>query len=81
VAPAASFAILLYYGIANLAALRMPRSERLYPGAVPAFGLAACVGLAASLAWRTAALGLAVLAAGYLVRAVSRSLAGPGARD
>jgi len=33
VAPAASFAILLYYAVANLAALRMPRAAKLYPDA------------------------------------------------
>jgi len=75
IVPAASFAILLYYAIANLAALRMPREARLYPNAVPAVGLAACLVLAASLAPRTMALGVGVLALGFVVRAAVRALA------
>lgn len=72
IAAAASFAILVYYGIANLAALRMPRQAKLYPDAVPAVGLAACALLAVSLPARTAAVGVAVLAAGMLLRAALR---------
>ena len=74
IAAAASFAILLYYAIANLSALRMPREAKLYPDAVPAVGLAACALLAASLSPRTALTGLAVLAAGFVVRLAVRSL-------
>jgi len=81
IAPAASFAILLYYAVANLAALRMPRAAKLYPDAVPAAGLAACLLLAASLPWRTAAAGVAVLAAGFALRAAVRALAGDARRD
>jgi APA family basic amino acid/polyamine antiporter len=81
IAPAASFAILLYYAIANLAALRMPRDAKLYPDAVPTLGLAACLLLAASLPWRTAAVGVAVLAAGFVVRAAARALAGAEVGD
>jgi basic amino acid/polyamine antiporter, APA family len=44
VAGAASFTILLYYSIANLAALRMRPEDRLYPNWVPVLGLI--------LAWR-----------------------------
>lgn len=75
IAPAASFAILLYYAIANLAALRLPREHRLYPPAVPAVGLAACAILAASLEPRTMLIGAAVLAAGFAVRGLGRALA------
>ncbi|HET7462687.1 MAG TPA: APC family permease [Longimicrobium sp.] len=81
IVPAATFAILLYYAVANLAALRMPRAARLYPSAVPAVGLAACLGLAASLAPRTIGLGAAVLAGGFVVRAAVRALARPAWGD
>ncbi|HSU16903.1 APC family permease [Longimicrobium sp.] len=81
IAPAASFAILLYYALANLAALRMPREGRLYPDAVPAVGLAACALLAASIPPRTMGVGIAVLAAGFIVRAAARTLAGPAGGD
>lgn len=72
VASAASFTILIYYGIANAAALRMPRSAKLYPDAVPAIGLASCVLLAASLAPWVMSAGAAVLAAGFVVRRIVR---------
>ena len=38
--------VLVYYGVANLCALRQPRDERRFPRVVPALGLALCVGLA-----------------------------------
>lgn len=72
VASAASFTILIYYGIANAAALRMPRPAKLYPDAVPAIGLASCALLAASLAPWVMATGAAVLAAGFAVRRIVR---------
>ena len=73
VASAASFTILVYYGIANLAALRMPPAGKLYPDAVPAVGLAGCAVLAASLAPAVVVTGLVVLAAGLVVRAAVRA--------
>ncbi|CAN5720253.1 APC family permease [soil metagenome] len=72
VAAAASFTILIYYGIANLAALRMPERARLYPRIVPVFGLVSCATLALSLSRPTIVTGLAVLAAGLLLRWVVR---------
>ena len=70
VAAAASFTILLYYAIANLAALRMPAERKRFPDAVPVVGLAACVLLAFALPVRTIAIGLGLLAAGFAVRAL-----------
>jgi basic amino acid/polyamine antiporter, APA family len=67
-ARAASFTILLYYAIANLAALRMPAGGKRFPDAVPAFGLAACCLLAVSLPAGTIGAGAALLAAGVLYR-------------
>jgi APA family basic amino acid/polyamine antiporter len=68
VASAASFTILVYYGIANLAALRMPVEGKLYPDMVPLVGLVACVVLAVSLSPAVVLTGIAVLAAGFVVR-------------
>jgi APA family basic amino acid/polyamine antiporter len=48
VAAAASFTILVYYAIANIAALRMPSAGKLYSDAVPLVGLATCSLLALS---------------------------------
>jgi APA family basic amino acid/polyamine antiporter len=72
VAAAASFAILIYYGLANLAALRMPPAARLYPNAVPLVGLVTCVVLALSLAPDVIATGGAILIAGLGLRFVAR---------
>jgi APA family basic amino acid/polyamine antiporter len=72
VASAASFAILIYYGIANLAALRMPREAKLFHDAVPIIGLAACTLLALSLAPTVILKGLGVLLLGFVLRAMVR---------
>jgi APA family basic amino acid/polyamine antiporter len=68
VAATASFTILVYYGIANLAALRMPPRAKLYPDLVPRVGLVTCTLLALSLTPATMAAGVGVLAAGFAVR-------------
>lgn len=82
VASAASFTILIYYGIANLAALRMPRAGKLYPDAVPRLGLASCAVLALSLSPPVIATGLALLAAGFALRwALQRTAAPPGGEN
>jgi APA family basic amino acid/polyamine antiporter len=76
VAAAAAFTILVYYGIANLAALRMPRAQKLFHDAVPLFGLLACTVLAFSLSLATVLTGVAILAVGFAVRFASRAIAG-----
>lgn len=72
VASAASFTILLYYGIANVAALRMPAQRKRYADAVPLIGLIGCSLLAASLPWQVMATGIAVLLAGSVLRIILR---------
>jgi APA family basic amino acid/polyamine antiporter len=52
VASAASFTLLIYYGIANVAALRMPRENK-----IPALGLVSCAVLATSLPMPVIAMG------------------------
>lgn len=68
VATAAAFTILVYYGIANVAALKMPARHKLYPNLVPAVGVIACAALAVSLDLRTIAVGSALLVVGLLLR-------------
>ncbi len=68
VASAASFTILVYYGIANLAALRMPARAKLYPDFVPIAGFIGCGVLAFSLSASVIVAGVVVLAVGLLVR-------------
>lgn len=70
VAAAASFAILVYYGIANWAALRLDRADRLYHPFVPAAGLLVCAVLAASLRRNVIAGGIVILMSGLVVRSV-----------
>ncbi len=70
VATAAAFTILVYYGIANIAALKMPSEMKLYPNLVPLIGVTACALLAISLSAETILTGLAVLATGVVLRLV-----------
>jgi basic amino acid/polyamine antiporter, APA family len=76
VASAASFTILVYYGIANLAALRMPKKAKLFFDAVPIVGLVSCAALAASLPAAVVAAGVAVLTVGVALRIGVRALRG-----
>jgi basic amino acid/polyamine antiporter, APA family len=69
---AAAFTILLYYSIANLAAMRMNPEDRLFPAWVPVCGLISCLVLAATLPLTVIASGLGLLVAGFLVRWLSR---------
>jgi basic amino acid/polyamine antiporter, APA family len=61
----ATFTILVYYTITNLAALRMPVEKRLYPSWIPVLGLVFCLVLAASQRPATIVGGLALLAVGF----------------
>lgn len=66
------FAVLLYYGVANAAALTLHRDQP-WRRALSGFGLLGCVGLAALLPPVAVLSGLAVLLAGLAVRAVLRA--------
>jgi basic amino acid/polyamine antiporter, APA family len=68
VVAAATFTILVYYMITNLAALRMPADKKLYPTWIAVLGLASCVILAASQRPITIASGVVLLAIGFGVR-------------
>lgn len=68
VASAAAFTILLYYGITNLAALRLARAQRLFPQWVAVAGLVVCNVLAVSLPVSTIGMGCLVLGLGFLLR-------------
>jgi APA family basic amino acid/polyamine antiporter len=67
-ASAASFAILLYYGIANAAALRLPRHAKPYGDTVPIIGLASCLLLSFSLQPSVIATGVVTLMCGFLLK-------------
>jgi len=64
----ASFTILLYYSITNIAALRQPSTEQLYGKTVPILGLIGCVAMAVSLPIEVVLSGIGLLSAGFLFR-------------
>lgn len=65
-----SFGVLLYYFVANVAALRQGSAVRRYPRWLQLAGAVGCVGLAAMLPWQSVAGGLVVVAIGIVLRAV-----------
>ncbi|MGI5274072.1 APC family permease [Nonomuraea sp. CA-218870] len=70
-----SFGVLVYYAIANAAALTLGRDEGAPPKAVPVLGLALCLLLAATLPLPSVVAGLIVFAVGAALWAVRRRLA------
>ncbi|WP_165068014.1 APC family permease [Marisediminicola senii] len=65
-----SFGVLLYYLVANIAALTQGMPERRYPRALAVTGAIGCVTLVATLPAQAIAVGIAVLLVGVLGRAV-----------
>ncbi len=74
VVSAAAFTILVYYSIANIAALRLDTAQKLYPKWIAVLGLISCVLLALSLPIATIATGIGILAVGFLLRIVFRKM-------
>ncbi|MCC6907772.1 MAG: amino acid permease [Phycisphaerales bacterium] len=70
-----AFTVLIYYAITNLAALRLPAEQRLYPLIFPWGGLVGCVFLAFWVEWQIWVAGLGLIAAGLVWHAVARTLA------
>jgi APA family basic amino acid/polyamine antiporter len=70
-----AFAVLVYYAITNLAALRLPAEHRRLPRAVAALGLVSCLALAPWVDLAVWATGLGLIAVGLLWHAVARALA------
>jgi basic amino acid/polyamine antiporter, APA family len=71
-----AFAVLVYYAVANAAALALARHERRWPRALAATGLAGCLVLAFSLPATSVVAGTVVLAAGIAARSVRRAAQG-----
>ena len=67
-----AFSVLVYYAITNLAALRLPRGQRLFHPSVAIAGLAACLVLAFFVPPDIWLWGLALIAGGLGWRALSR---------
>jgi APA family basic amino acid/polyamine antiporter len=58
--------VLIYYGITNWAALRLPVQARLYPRFIAWLGLVGCLGLAAFVDWRYWLIGASLLVLGLV---------------
>jgi APA family basic amino acid/polyamine antiporter len=69
-----AFTILVYYAVTNLAALRLPKDQRLYPPLVAWAGLAGCVFLAIWVPRDIWLPGLGLIAVGLLWRLLARRL-------
>jgi len=69
-----AFAVLVYYSLTNLAALRLSKDERLYPAWISAVGLVACGFLAFWVDREVWLTGLGVLAGGLVLRPIIRSV-------
>ena len=72
-----AFTVLIYYGLTNLAALRLGPADRLYPRIISVVGLIGCVLLAwwvDPAIWLT---GLGLLLAGLILRTLVRRLQNP----
>jgi APA family basic amino acid/polyamine antiporter len=67
-----SFAVLVYYAVANASALTLPTKQRRYPQWVAALGLIGCAVLALSLPLGTIAAGSAVLVGCLVLRLALR---------
>lgn len=66
-----TFAMLISYFIANVAALRLPREFQRYPPVVPVIGALSCTGLVLFLgitSWIIGIIGLATGIAWYVIR-------------
>jgi basic amino acid/polyamine antiporter, APA family len=67
-----SFAVLAYYGIANMSAWTQPPQQRRFPKALQAAGLAGCAVLAVTLPLSSILGGVVVFAIGAIVWVVRR---------
>lgn len=63
--------VLIYYGLTNASALRLPASARSFPRWISWFGLTACLGLALFIPWTMWVYGGVVLGVGLLLRGCS----------
>jgi basic amino acid/polyamine antiporter, APA family len=69
-----AFTVLIYYALTNLAALRIPAKERLYPRWIAWLGLLSCLFLAFWVEWQIWITGLLLLAGGLVWHAAAQSL-------
>lgn len=75
----ATFTILLYYSITNVAALKQPVRERLYGKIIPVCGLAGCLILSLSLPFNVILSGIGLLLIGFFIRYIIHKTSTRGA--
>lgn len=68
-----SFGVLVYYLVANLAAVTQPRAERRVPRALSVAGAIGCLVLTVTLPWPSVVAGVAVFAVGVALRLIVRA--------
>jgi APA family basic amino acid/polyamine antiporter len=65
---AATFTILLYYSITNIAAIKQPKKDRIYGRLIPILGLIGCLAMSVSLPLIVIFSGIGLLLAGFVMR-------------
>ena len=66
-----SFGVLVYYAIANVAAVTQPARDRRWPRALNVLGVVGCLVLVATLPWQSVVAGLVMFAVGLTGRALA----------
>ena len=72
-----SFGVLVYYAVANAAAVTQDATHRRWPRGLHRFGIVGCVVLVVTLPWAAVAVGVCVFAVGVLGRLVAQRLQTP----
>ena len=65
---AATFTILLYYSITNIAAIKQPKQDRMYGRIIPILGLIGCLAMSVALPLNVMFSGVGLLLAGFVLR-------------
>lgn len=73
---AATFTILLYYSITNIAAIKQPKKDRMYGRLIPVLGLIGCLAMSVSLPANVMISGVGLLIAGFVMRFIFQSVYG-----
>lgn len=74
---AATFTILLYYSITNIAAIKQPKKDRMYGRLIPLLGLAGCLVMSVSLPFNVILSGIGLLLAGFAIRFIIHKTTAP----
>ena len=71
---AATFTILLYYSITNIAAIKQPEKDKMYSKIIPILGLIGCLGMSISLPLNVIISGCGLLIVGFVLKFVIRKI-------